>query len=409
MPSVAPNVLMIRRALNGVRATYSVTKHPRLFLATNGKGGGSWRIRYRTHVGAQQSWLTISNDARNIDFDEVIAKARELLSKLELDGVDPRTVRPRTGATFDGVFADWLKVHAKVYKKSWDADEKIYYRHIKARLGSNLVRSIDRMRIIEVLDDIAKNATPLQANRCQSVISAVFSWALDEGRVSAHPALRIRRRGEERVRELVMTSEQVKDFWQRLDSIFENAAIAIKLLLLTGQRLGEVIGAEWNELVLDGISPEWTIPSLRTKNGLKHIVPLTPAIVDFFHEARKLVKNENSPFVFPSRLEKPQALDGKRVSRQCKSIFRRIGVGDMRLHDLRHQVATGMAQCGVPLDIRQMVQNQITGRRQSIGSVYDQHDYGSEKRRALELWERRLLAIIAGEKPPADRYHDVIR
>jgi hypothetical protein len=52
----------------------------------------------------------------------------------------------------------------------------------------------------------------------------------------------------------------------------------------------------------------------------------------------------------------------------------------MRLHDLRHQVATGMAQCGVPLDIRQWVQNQITGRRQSIGSVYDQHDYTAENR-----------------------------
>ena len=409
MPSVAPNVLMIRRALNGVRATYSVTKYPRLFLAANGKGGGSWRIRYRPHVGAQQCWLTISNDARNMNFDDVTAKARELLSKLELEGVDPRAVRPRVGATFDAVFSEWLKVYAKVYKKSWDADEKIFNRHIKARLGSSLLRSIDRMRIIEVLDDIAKSATPLQANRCQSVISAVFSWALDEGRISTHPALRIRRRGEERSRELVMSSEQVKDFWQRLDSIFENAAIAIKLLLLTGQRLGEVTGAEWSEFALDGTSPEWTIPGSRTKNGLKHIVPLTPAVVDLFHDARKCVKIEGGPFVFPARREKPQALDGNQVSRQCKSIFRAIGVSDMRLHDLRHQAATGMAQCGVPLDIRQMVQNQITGRRQSMGSVYDQHDYDSEKRRALELWERRLLALVAGEKPPVERYHDVIR
>ena len=97
MPSVAPNVLMIRRALNGVRATYAVTKYPRLFLATNGRGGGSWRIRYRPHVGAQQSWLTISNDARNINFDEVTAKAKELLSKLELEGIDPRAVRAGSG------------------------------------------------------------------------------------------------------------------------------------------------------------------------------------------------------------------------------------------------------------------------------------------------------------------------
>jgi hypothetical protein len=76
----------------------------------------------------------------------------------------------------------------------------------------------------------------------------------------------------------------------------------------------------------------------------------------------------------------------------------------MRLHDLRHQAATGMAQCGVPLDIRQMVQNQITGRRQTIGSIYDQHDYSEEKRRALTLWEQRLRAIVEGRDPPAERF-----
>ena len=74
------------------------------------------------------------------------------------------------------------------------------------------------------------------------------------------------------------------------------------------------------------------------------------------------------------------------------------------LHDLRHQAATGMAECGVPLDIRQLVQNQITGRRQSIGARYDQHDYAAEKRRALELWERRLLTIIEGRPRPTERY-----
>ena len=112
----------------------------------------------------------------------------------------------------------------------------------------------------------------------------------------------------------------------------------------------------------------------------------------------------NNLFVFPARRLDPQALDGNQVSRQCKGAFRSLGVGDMRLHDLRHQAATGMAECGVPLDIRQLVQNQITGRRQSIGARYDQHDYAAEKRRALELWERRLLTIIEGRPRPTERY-----
>jgi hypothetical protein len=63
-----------------------------------------------------------------------------------------------------------------------------------------------------------------------------------------------------------------------------------------------------------------------------------------------------------------------------------------------------MAQCGVPLEIRQWVLNQITGRRQSIGSIYDQHDYTAEKRRALTLWEARLAAVVSGYTVPLDRY-----
>jgi integrase len=79
-------------------------------------------------------------------------------------------------------------------------------------------------------------------------------------------------------------------------------------------------------------------------------------------------------------------------------------VPNMRLHDLRHQAATGMAYCGVPLDIRQMVQNQVTGRRQSIGAIYDQHDYEVEKRRALEVWERSLRTVVAGAAGVHERY-----
>lgn len=404
MVSVAPNILKIRRALNGPRAVYSIEKHPRLYLATDGKGGGSWRIKYRPHVGATQRWLTISNDARNVDFERIAFKAKALLSDLELEGVDPRSARPKAGASFDTVFGRWLDVYGKVHKRSWEADEKIYHRHIKQRLGSNLVRGIDRIRVIEVLDEIAKAATPLQANRCQSVISAVFSWALDEGLVKTHPALRIRRRGEERSREFVMTDDQLREFWSELDTMFENAAIATRLLLLTGQRLGEVAGATRAELRLSGPFPEWTIPAERTKNGLRHIVPLTAEAVKLLERALELATRRDNPYVFPARRKTPQPMDGNQVSRQCKDIFRGIGVGHMRLHDLRHQAATGMAQCGVPLDIRQMVQNQITGRTQTIGAVYDQYDYGPEKRRALSLWERRLLAVIAGEPPPLERY-----
>ena len=90
---------------------------------------------------------------------------------------------------------------------------------------------------------------------------------------------------------------------------------------------------------------------------MQDLVPLTPHACELFKQAFAL--NTDSPFVFPARRLVPAPLDGNQVSRQFKNTARAIGVPDMRLHDLRHQAATGMAECGVPLEIRQMVQNQV--------------------------------------------------
>ena len=74
-------------------------------------------------------------------------------------------------------------------------------------------------------------------------------------------------------------------------------------------------------------------------------------------------------------------------------------MADIRLHDLRHCCATGMASLGIPREIRERVQNQVTGRSQSIGARYDQHEYLAEKRSALERWQTEVLRIVGAEQP----------
>lgn len=401
MPQLAPNHLVIRKALNGDRAVYSIAKHPRLYLATDGKGGGSWRLRYRPRAGAAQRWHTISNDARHVDLDSVVKKMTELVANLTLNGVDPKSQRQRTDKTFADTFELWLERHGKAHKKSWETDLALYRRHIGNRLGRDILGKIDRMRVIEVLDEIAKSSTPIQANRSQTVISAVFSWALDEGLVAAHPALRIRKRGAEIPRDSVMNDEQLREFWAGLETVGEPAAAIIKLLLLLGSRLQEIAGIRVSELRLNE-RPHWILPGSRSKNSRSHTVPLPPLALDLIKSA--LTTAGGSAFLFPARFVDDGPFDHKFVSRRCKRLYRDVGLPDMRLHDLRHQAATGMARCGVPLDIRQLVQNQLTGRGKAIGSIYDQHEYFDEKLRALTLWQNALLALAAKRPWPAERY-----
>ena len=72
--------------------------------------------------------------------------------------------------------------------------------------------------------------------------------------------------------------------------------------------------------------------------------------------------------------------------------------------------ATGMAELGISRDIRERGQNQVTGRRQSIGSRHDQYEYADEKRRALALWQGGLLEIVEGARSvtgAVDNQHEV--
>ena len=109
-------------------------------------------------------------------------------------------------------------------------------------------------------------------------------------------------------------------------------------------------------------------------NGLSHIVPLSPYARSLFGDGFK---------IYPTTL-----------SHRVFELVRDLGIEDFRLHDLRHQVATGVARLGVPREIRERLQNQVTGRRQTAGARYDQHEYLAEKRDALERWERELLRIV---------------
>ena len=143
---------------------------------------------------------------------------------------------------------------------------------------------------------------------------------------------------------------------------------------MLGQRREEVCYADKSELSVD----TWSIPGQltgRTKNKLPHIVPLTPYARKLFHDGFHF---------YPTTL-----------SHRVRDIVREHGINDFRLHDLRHCAATGMAKLGIPCEIRERVLNQVTGRRQSIGARYDQHEYLAEKRDALARWEAHLLSIVS--------------
>lgn len=310
-------------------------------------GGGFERLGETDHLSLAQAWKAVTDRH----------------AETTLNGR-----RSSSNTNFGDLFATWLERHAKVHKKSWRHDEALYERHIKSRFGKKVVADLKRRDVIDVLDDIVDDVTPIQANRSHALISSVLNWALAEDKIDANPAHGIRKRAPETARDRVMNQKELKAFWRALtDTPVDNA---VRLLLLLGQRRSEVSYASKSEL-----SPHaWNLPSERTKNSLPHIVPLTPFARSLFGDGFD---------IYPTTL-----------SHRVRDVVRDLDIEDFRLHDLRHQTATGMAALGVRQDIRDRVLNQVTGRRQMVGSRYDQYEYLAEKRDALERWEQELLRIV---------------
>ena len=240
-----------------------------------------------------------------------------------------------------------------------------------------------------------KYAGGTAANRTQALISAALGWAVSEGIIEINPALGIKKRVEEVQRDRELTEYEIRRIWHATltlpDKVGPQIGRVIRLLLITGQRRSEVCQAERSEIT----GELWTIPKERTKNKIEHEVPLTRVALAALRAAT--AECAWSPFVFQARLRIPKAMKPTTPSAAFAEMMRDLDIDNVVLHDLRHVAATEMARMGVPLDIRPQVQNQITGRKQSIGARYDQYDYALEKQRALRLWAIRLNDIVCGK------------
>jgi integrase len=140
----------------------------------------------------------------------------------------------------------------------------------------------------------------------------------------------------------------------------------------------------WSELDLD--ASLWRLPADRNKSFRSFEIPLSTPVVETLRMLPRL-----GPLVF--------ALDGKRpmtLHQLIERVRRDTGLVDVRLHDLRRTVRTGLAELCIPYEIAERVLNHAMP---GLQAVYNRHSYSAEKRRALQLWAEHVLATAEGREP----------
>jgi integrase len=161
----------------------------------------------------------------------------------------------------------------------------------------------------------------------------------------------------------------------------------VRLLILTGQRRGEIAGLTWAEVDLD--KRLISLPRERVKNDHAHEIPLSPQAVDLIEALPR-----NSDRYVLSLRGGPIGGFGKLKARLDKL----CGVTDWVLHDTRRSAASGMARLGVGLPVIEKVLNHVSGSFAGVVGIYQRHDFAGEKRRALETWGAHVAGIVS-DKP----------
>jgi len=377
---------------------YFVADGGGLALRVRPNGQKAWFYRYRFDGRPRKTQLGIFPDLSLKDARIELSKFRE-----EKDaGIDPGMAKTEAKQkrsaelTFKELIQEFWEVELQ-HKKSGANTRAVIEKDCLKPWGWKKVSDIKRRDIVVLLDRVRKRA-PVLSNRLLGYLSRVFNFAAERGIIDNSPCTRIRKPTTEKARDRVLTDDEIKLLWNCLDlenkdvDIYRVSKLALKMILLTGQRPGEVAGMRFDEIDDDDF---WNIPADRRKSGDPNRVPLNDMALEVVKQAKAY--SGNSVFVFKSSYKKKKPVQRHALSRAIARHWEEMGFDEKWTpHDLRRTLRTRLAEIGVS----DIVAERLLGHKlQGMLAVYNQHAYGEEKREALVKWEARLKEIIGIEEP----------
>jgi integrase len=237
----------------------------------------------------------------------------------------------------------YLKHHAEVKKKQSSAieDKRLMRLQILPHFGKLRVQDVTRAMIIRHHQSL--NSTPYMANRFLALFSTMMNLAekWEYRLLNTNPCIHVDRY-KEKPRETFLSMEQLERIGSAMRQLkdVESKYIlaAIKMLMLTGCRTGEILNLRWEQI--DFQTQKMNLPD--TKTGARSI-HLSPASIDILHS---LPSTEG--YVFKSSIQNKKLTTIRHV---WKKICRLAGINDVRVHDLRHTYASYAVSKGYSLPI----------------------------------------------------------
>jgi integrase len=352
------------------------------------RAGGSKTFVFQYKLGSKQRRLTLG-PVTALDLARAREAAKDLYAQVRLGG-DPAGekahARLKAGETFEAVAAHYLRhQQAKMRPRSYAQVQRHLNLYAKPlhRLG---LEKITKRDIAACVASVRTNSGLVTGNRARATISAFFTWAMGEGLAEANPVIGTNR-SDEKSRERVLDATELRLIWNALHD--DDTGAIMKLLMLTGQRAGEIAGLCWSEIRDDTIM----LPGERTKNHRPHIVPLSQAALDVI---TKQQRREGRDLIF-GRVGRYNgwSYGTAAINKRIAKVTGR-SLPHWTPHDLRRSFATHAAGIGIQPHIIEACLNHVSGHKGGVAGIYNRAAYEPEKRTALDHWAAHLLAVVEG-------------
>lgn len=375
---------------------YKLSDGEGLFLLIMPSGSKYWRLKYFFAAKEKLLALGVYPDVSLADARERRTQARKVLAA----GGDPgeekkeakRLLVQKHENTFEIIAREWHQnrlpkwtpTHAKKTLKRLEL-------HVFPRLGSKPIADITSREVLSAMRGIEPRGVDI-THRMLQVCGQIFAYAVITDRATTNPAAMLRGALKPLVKKnhAYIKPNELPDFLKHLDA-YDGALqtrLAMKLLLLTFVRTGELRGAEWTEMDIDGA--EWRIPAERMKMRESHIVPLSWQAVGILNELRSLTGH--GQYVFPNQHKPGGCMSENTI---LYALYRMGYHSRATGHGFRSTASTVLNENGFSPDV---IERQLAhGERNKVRAAYNHAQYIPERREMMQWWADHLDRL-AGRK-----------